>query len=283
MPAFVFLSGFCFKKESCNNLKITILKQVKSLLLPYMGFAIAYIMLTHEGLLIELKQILFGMSFSNKLFQDIGSIGPVYFVLLLFLTKICYLIIEKIVDDRYKIFVVLGVSLFGYYLGNRGYWLPWSMDCSLYCIIFYYLGHCFKKYNIMEYLCKSNYMYFVFSCIWAYMVYSGGMEIAVRNYGKYGITILGAVSATILLYMLCKYFCLIKNEKVIRIFCKIGENTLYILFVHKLFDVYIGRVLGRFFVMDSIFYVAMMVIFQIIMGIVVGNIVSYSISVVKNK
>lgn len=271
MAAFVIYSGYCFKTESTQNLKQTLYKEIKRFIVPYTLFGIGYIALTHDGYFIELKRVLFGISFTKTLFTDVASIGPVYFILLLFVTKTVYLLLERFVkDEKKKAAAVLALSILRVYLGKIGYWLPWSVDCSLYALAFYYIGHCIRKYDIMDIMYKSGWSYFILSSIWVYMIYKGGMEIAVRNYGNYGLVILGATCASILLYMLCKYLCTVLPSILIQLACKIGQNTMYILIVHKLLSPYIRKLVELRFAYGSIVYAILMILLQLGIGTVIG-------------
>ena len=276
MAAFVFFSGYYFHPETSHNLFKAIWKQIKQFLLPYALFGIAYILLTNNGLLTELKTLALGLSFSKNIFADIPSIGPVYFILLLFLTKVIYLFIDRFCPkEHWKAAVVLVLSLFGQFLGHKGWWLPWSADCSLYALAFYYIGHCFKKYGIMEYLCRRNFSYFVLSCIWAYMVHKGSMEIAVRNYGAYCLTLMGAVSACVLVYMCCQYICATWNRRIIYLLCQIGKHTLSILVVHRLLSRHIGNIISLCFSKDSVYYAVLTILAQVFLGVLIGSLIAY--------
>lgn len=276
MAAFIFYSGYCFREKACLNMKKTILRQVKAFLIPYALFGVAYILLTKDGLWTELQRVVLGISFSKVWFPEVESIGPVYFILLLFVTKIIYLFLERCIrSELWKASAVLALSLFGCFLGQMGWWLPWSVDCALYCLIFYYLGHCFRKYGIMEYLLERSYSYFVLSCVWAYMIYNSGMEIATREYGNYGLVVLGAVSACVLVYMLCRYLSRAWNGKVIDLICLVGKNTLYILIIHKLLSRFIGPVVSLAFVKSGVYYVGAMVVIQVVLGVLLGLFVEW--------
>lgn len=271
MAAFIFYSGYCFREGSAQNLTRTILKEIRRFLVPYALFGMGYVLLTHQGLMKEIRQIVFGMSFSRKLFTDVPSIGPVYFILLLFVTKVIYLFVDRFSSgEGMKALCVLGLSLLGQYLGKQGYWLPWSADCALYGLIFYYLGRCAKRYGVMEYVCERPYFYFFLSSLWVFMISSGSMELAIRQYGAYGTVVLGATSASILLYMLCRYICGVWNEQLVHLLCAIGKSTLYVLIVHKLFGGYIAKCLSLAFMEGSIFYAAMMICIQLILGLTIG-------------
>lgn len=276
MVAFVFYSGYCFKPESTQNISKSILRLAQRLLVPYTLFGVLYILLTHDGFLAEIKCLIFGVSFTNRILVNVQSVGPVYFILLLFLTRVIYLFIERYSPSgTWKAATVIAASLMGQYLGNLGYWLPWSADCAMYALVFYYLGYCFKKYRIMEYLCQRNYCYFLLSCVWAYMIHCGAMEIAVRNYGFYGLTIIGAVSASVLVYTTCRYICSALNAEAANWLCKIGKNTLCILIVHKLLPAKIGRLVSVWFESESIYFAVITILLQVAIGVAIGEVLSF--------
>lgn len=276
MAAFVIYSGYCFRPESAGNLKKQLVKEVKRFLLPYALFGVGYVLLTHDGCWIELKRVLFGISFTQNLFVDIASIGPVYFILLLFVTKVIYLFLEHFIKkEERKAAVVLVLSLLGMYLGRKGYWLPWSLDCALYALIFYYVGHCLRKYEIMERVCQKGWIYFALSSIWVYMIYKGGMEIAIRNYGNYGLVVLGAVCATMLLYMLCQYLCTVLHHVFVQALCWIGKNTMYILIVHKLLTPYILKLVELRFAWGGTACTVCMILLQLLLGAFLGMLIGW--------
>ena len=276
MVAFVFYSGYCFKPESTQNISKSILRLAQRLLVPYTLFGVLYILLTHDGFLAEIKCLIFGVSFTNGILVNVQSVGPVYFILLLFLTRVIYLFIERYSpSETWKAATVIAASLMGQYLGKLGYWLPWSADCAMYALVFYYLGYCFKKYRIMEYLCQRNYCYFLLSCVWAYMIHCGAMEIAVRNYGFYGLTIIGAVSASVLVYTTCRYICSALNAEAANWLCKIGKNTLCILIVHKLLPAKIGRLVSVRFESESIYFAVITILLQVAIGVAIGEVLSF--------
>lgn len=273
MATFVIYSGYCFKSQTDKTLIQQLSKEVKRFVVPYALFGIGYLALTQGEFFIKLKRVLFGISFTKTVFTDVASIGPVYFILLLFVTKVIYLLLGRFIkDEKWKAASVLGLSLLGVYLGKIGYWLPWSADCSLYALAFYYIGHCIHKYGIMDIMYKNGWSYFILSSIWVYMIYKGGMEIAVRNYGNYGLVILGAACASILLYMLCKYLCTALPPISIQLACKIGQNTMYILIVHKLLSPYIRKLVELRFAYGSVVYAILMILLQLGIGTVIGMI-----------
>ncbi len=273
MAAFIFYSGYCFKEGACADIKTSILKLIKSFLIPYGCFAVLYCLVTNDGIGIELKNVLCGLSFSNKIFNQYSSVGPVYFVLLLFLVRLIYLFVAKYIHtDMIRNGIVILLSMGGYLLGQRGWWLPWSADVALYSLIFYHIGFYFKKYNIMEYVCSRRYLYFVLSCVWAYAIYMGGMEIAVRYYGNYSLVILGAVCGSTLFYM---FFREISDmgRGIAKLLQQVGKSTIYILIIHTLFHWHVYMWVAHIWQEGYFPHLLITVIIQVFAGVVIAMIV----------
>jgi len=164
----------------------------------------------------------------------------------------------------------------GVLLGKSGYWLPRSVDCSLYALAVYYLGYCFRKYDIAEYFFTRKYTYFILSCIWAYSIYQGGMGIATRNYGAYGLSILGAISASILLYMLSQYMCQTWNARIISVLCLVGRNTIYILMIHKLTENLLWELISPVFHPNGAAFAASVAVLQVLWGAGIGFLLEWA-------
>lgn len=279
MAAFVFYSGYYFRPSACQNMKRAVWRIVKSFLLPYCAYGILYILLSKAALQTKLTTIISGVSFTKKLLIGCTPVGPMYFILLLFLVRLIYLLIERyICSDLAKNTVIVCLSLIGVVLGEQGYWLPWCLDSALYMLVFYHVGYYFQKYSIMDFFSKRPWFYFLLSCFWVYGIYSGGMEIAVRIYGQYSITILGAISASVLLYMLCQYLHRVLVRYFSELMALVGRSTLYILIIHSLWNGRIGGFVANYFGFGYIFHLIITILIQLLLGSLVGLL----IGVIKN-
>lgn len=276
--AFVFLSGYFYRPG--KGLRIEIIRICKSFFIPYGCFCIVHLILHLEeistgGFLLFIKSYIFAISFSEKLFTDIPSIGPVYFICLLFLVRIIYLSIDYFTNSKYnRILIILTLSLIGVELGNLGYWLPWSLDCVLYCLIFYEIGVVCKRLNILSYVCTHFALYFILAIIWAYMIYTSSMEIAVRHYSPYGIVIFGALSGIFLLYMLSDYLSTNMMNGIRRLLKKAGENTLYIIIIHGLLGGSICSWVSKYMNGENIYHMIVSIGLQIFIGTLIGIMVN---------
>ena len=136
---------------------------------------------------------------------------------------------------------------------------------------------CFKKYHLLEWFAKNISSYFALIIIWVYMIYSGSMEIAVRDYGKYGVTILGAISGIILIYFLS---CFIENAipAVRSILNLCGKASLFILMMHTIFNGMVTDFVSLWFTTGYIFNMILSCAIQIMIGLCVCSIMQ-----LKNK
>ena len=97
MISFVFLSGYCYKKP--KNLLKTILHMCRTMLLPYLLCFLIEILVNLKQFNFEyffsvFKCYIWGYSFTSKFHSNTPSVGPVYFILLLFCTRMIFILID---------------------------------------------------------------------------------------------------------------------------------------------------------------------------------------------
>lgn len=279
MIAFIFFSGYFYK--SGKKLRQTLVRMMKSFLMPYLIFVLGIVCLDYEkwsgAYFIEvIRRYVLGMSFSKVVFTDVESVGPVYFILMLFAIRLLYMLIDRIFKkENCKYAAVLIVSIFGIVIGKNGYWLPWSFDVACYGVIFYQLGIWAKQKNMLEKVGTSHILYFVLSPIWAYMIYSGSMEIAVRNYGRYGLVIIGSMSGVMLVYKLALY---IMNN--LPIFAKclsyMGEGSIIIIIIHTMLGGYIGEIVNNRFDSENIAFMVCSILLQIVLALIIKFVIQFT-------
>lgn len=288
MMAFVLTSGYFYKPigEIAQLMGLTrkgvflskVRKTVSSLLLPYMIFGILFMAIYHYGNIKEAITLILGMSFPNKIKFDSVSVGPVYFILMLAVVRLVYLLLDYIADQRFPTMAIMvtGLSLAGVLAGVKGYWLPWSFDCAMYSLVFYYVGILFRKFGVFEYCKKNPWTYFCISPIWMAMIYMGGMELATRNYGVYGLTLAGSLAGIIVVYVYCFYLNGFLLSTICKIFYTIGKSTMWILIIHTLF----GNTIINFFsdtcgfVFGNIANLIFSVSVQLFAGCIIATIIS---------
>lgn len=278
MVAFVFLSGYFY--HPAKKIISGFCRLCKSFLLPYVLCCLLHLLLNFkeinaENFLQYIKSYVFAISFSDKLFTDIPRIGVIWFVNMLFLVRVIYIFLDYFINSEWsKIFIILILSFLGFELGNYGYWLPWSLDCVLYCLAFYQIGILCKKFNVLSYVAQHPTSYFFLSIIWAYMIYVSSMELAIRQYSPYGLVIFGALCGTLLLYMLSKYISVNMLYGIKKLLKWFGENTLYIVIVHQLFSSYIYRWILCYLNDEYIYHMVIYIFVQLIIGTLIGMVIS---------
>ena len=282
MMAFIFISGYLYKNNNELLFK-RILKEIKRLILPTLFFSVLYILKNNYDIAQGIKNIIFAMSFSKKIFININSIGPYYFVLLLVVVKILYILIERFVkkekNDNIKVLkqtlYCLGFTLIGVILGKKGYWLPWSADIALFCLIFYHIGHLFNKYDLINELFKRKYVYFILTPIWVYMIYCGSMEIAIRKYDPFGLVILGSLCGILTIFIFANSISNRIGKIGNRIMQLIGSSTIYILVIHAVFNYIIIDYIDNLGLnKENIFNLIVSLTIQISLGTIINCIIT---------
>ena len=274
MVAFVFISGYFYKEP--KSIRKTVVHMVRTYLLPYAVFVGLYFLMNYQSWSLrffreKILQYLMGISFAWKVFPGIPSVGPVYFILLLFVTRLLYMLLDHACrDKRILTIAVLILSSAGMALGHRGYWLPWSVDISLYCLVFFHIGVLCRRFGILEKVCGINSLFFGLSAVWAYMIFAGSMEISIRNYGNYGIVILGAVSGILVIMMLSSY---IRNKLHVlrKILSVAGRDSLYIIIVHVLLHDMLIVTLGKYVDPAFLPFMIISLAIQFVIAIVAGE------------
>lgn len=288
MIAFVVFSGYFYRHNS--SFFSAVKKMIKRFLIPYMIFVVMVIITNYltnisawnvKSFKQNILCYLFGISFSNKIFNNIVSVGPVYFILMLFMTRFLYMLLNQIIKEQKKMsFAILCISILGVILGKEGWWLPWSIDIACYSLIFYHIGVSIRENKILTKVRNWHISYFVLSPIWVYMIYSGSMEIVIRNYGDYGVVILGAVAGTLLVYKVSVYIC---NEwPVISLFLDwAGKESIIILFVHTILSGRIQNIIGSRFNNEYILATILVILIQVVLGIIIGRLISITSNTLK--
>lgn len=248
MPIFILISGYFFKKET--KLSDTLYKVGKGLLLPYGVASVVYAFISlwhyvsHTDISIvsgseaigiffqKLYYALWGISFTSAKFQNIESVGPIWFIICLAGVRIIYAILRKIFPkDIVLSIVVLCVSILGYFLGKYYAYLPWSLDVGLVSLIFFHTGYLLKQTEWFKRklnLCLGLFLFL----IWILDIHYGGLDLASRKYSFFPLCIVGAVAGSMLVLEVCKSLAQVGVIKDFFSFC--GRHAMLILCVHSM-------------------------------------------------
>lgn len=272
MPAFIFISGY-FYKPSQRPLIHQFAKLTKNFLIPYLIFSILYILLHYpeQSLDYMIGNLTMGMSFSKNILTEFQSVGPIYFVLLLFLVRILFIIINKItVNIYYQLLLCFILSLVGFYLGQNGLWLPWSLDIALYTMLIYALGYAFKYHDLLITIYNNLWLYFISSTIWAYAVFKSGIELAIRHYNTFTIGIIGSISGIITVAVFIQLIHLSKRYTFKNILATIGTYSLDILLLHTLTDHLFRETFAQFLNQNYIYFYLLNIGTQITIAVILS-------------
>ena len=285
MIAFVFLSGYCYKKT--QSIGKGILHMARTFLLPYLICCIVNILLDFRlwsgtYFLGILKTYVIGMSLSGRLLGNIESVGPVYFILMLFIVRLIYMCIDHIFHkNSFRWIAVLICTALGIVLGKLSLWLPWSIDVALYSLLYYQIGVTMKQKDLLTLIQRTPWFYFGLSSVWAYMIYMAGMDIVYRRYGIYGLVILGSMAGTILVYCISAYLSR-ATVFVSKMIATIGQASLIILIIYRLLNYRLKDLLGMVMDQDGFALMVVNILIQIILSVLIAAGINI-IKIIRNK
>lgn len=211
------------------------------------------------------------MSASEQLFPYVASVGPASFLLMMVLVRVGYSALQTYFPKQITLLVVLG-TLCGIWLGQMGLWLPWSLDVALYLLLPYHVGRVIRERGILLWVKDHPQCYFLLVLPWAYSVSCGGIEATTRTYGTYTYGILGAVCATLLLYLLFDY---VAHSAIPQIFQRTlaaaGRHSIWILISHTLLEALVlAPVLTKVTTRHNLMYLGVAIVFDVFMGWLLG-------------
>ena len=261
MPFFFIANAFFIKHY---DIKTHVKKNFKSLLVPYMVVcvleAICYAMrgntdvyYTYDILCVngdvisgldmtfgrifldKIADMFAGISFTSSRFKAFESVWIVWFLAVLFVTKMLYVGIMKILSARQYISlaVMLVFAVLGMRIGQDFAFLPWSVDVALACLPFMWIGDYLGKRRVLDHK-NAKWMYGVCFMAWVVlssMGYRG--ELALRIYPGELLWMINAVLGSIVVIGLSKGLSHKKNL-VAAFFAWCGKNSIVILGIHCL-------------------------------------------------
>ena len=261
MPFFFIANAFFIKHY---DIEIHVKKSFKSLLVSYMIVCIleaicyalrgntdvyyTYNILRVNGDMINGSDMTFGhifwdkiadmfagISFTSSRFKMFESVWIVWFLVVLFLSKMMYVGIMKIASSRREVSlaVMLVLAVFGMRIGQDYAFLPWSIDVALACLPFMWVGDYLGKSRVLEHK-NAKWIYGICLVVWVVlssMGYRG--ELALRIYPGHFIWMINAVLGTVVMIGLAKGLSHKKNL-IADFFAWCGKNSIVILGVHCL-------------------------------------------------
>ena len=237
LPLFFVLTGYTMKLPSTlNDVWGGAFKDVKRLLIPAIG-----VQLVNGILDIAINGANIQQCFITRInelwwaFPHQTGWLPIWFLILLFWSKLMYYIVSYFFEERSYVIIFL-LPFIGIFINEIKGGLPQAIDVALVMIIFLYLGRLLKeKENIIE---KNQYVITIASYIyWGTALYNG-LHVAVieRSYPQFMLSLVEGAAASFCIIMVSKT--IVKKSFITYAIENIGGHTLLILCVHQL-DIYL--------------------------------------------
>lgn len=241
MPLFIILSGITYKiPKSKDKIKQNVKKYIKRLLIPYI-FTLFVTLLLHEILNNDGRNFLqFMIFFLKTLFGGFGvsyiflghsfrSVGPIWFLITLFISKIIFDLINYYFRNKkldFNIIIYCFLALSSIVISGVS-WIPLNFDLVLIFLFYLYVGFLIKKYsNILNKY--KNIIFIVSFAIWGICLgFNINIELVYRLYPFGLLSVIESICASYCIIELCK----IISTNVIfnKILISIGKISLIIL------------------------------------------------------
>lgn len=158
IPLFFFLSGYLFNE---NRPFIPFLRnKIKTLLIPYAFFSFLYICFD--------KQLVISLYSLKTICADFvlqQRCTPLWFITCLFVANILFYFLLKFFHSIcYQFLISLFVSIFIFARWHdKDYSMFWNADISIFVILFMLIAKYVKKYNLLNFVTKTNKYLFLLS------------------------------------------------------------------------------------------------------------------------
>ncbi len=273
LPILIFSSGYlCRENQGMKSIKTA----AGELLIPY--FFSAAVIVCVQYFCGEIGNNQIAEQYLKYVWgTEIGKVsGPLYILLLLFIIKSLYFVVDSFIAKKmFKHFMILGISAIGYTLGVNNWYLPYGIDIACYALAFFYVGKIFREKEGFAYFRNNYWWYFILSSVWAYMLYTGGIEISNRSYNEYSIGILGSIAGVCTIFLACIF--LIQSVVVTKIMNKIltktKGNVVCIICLHSVVNGILSDRLAAYLDKEYIYMLVVSVMIQIGIGIGIGRLV----------
>ncbi len=260
MPMFFFLAGYCYKRSD-TDLKITILKKAKRLLIPYIIFGMSEYVLWRlfEGDSWEPLIHLFGVNT-----EGLAIAGALWFLTALFIASVFYAVADRYIHKTWILTVVcLFIAIIGCIIPRLlSFRLPYATDAAMVGIGFIHIG------RLARYGADNKYVSIIQNLkIWQVLLliipntvlimYNDGINMRTGRYANIALFWLNALVSIYIGLSLCRS---IKSAGVISERIKrIGRNGIVYVCINELVITVFARILNRF-ISASVVYNILLVI-----------------------
>lgn len=265
MPLFFILSGITFREESLTD---CLIKKGRSLLLPYIVFAILFVPLRILYLFItEGTMPPIGFHCLSRSFFDV----PLWFLFALFGVTVLMTVVVKMCRN-WMVYAVCLLSSVGYISTSHTFGLPSLVTQVLLTYVFLYVGTLINK--SLSYQRRREFLVFFVSII-VFAISStfsrSGTDISILRVPENPLSFyVSALSGGIAIISSCKLMSSI--PALTKIFSCFGKQSLYIFACHWPFIQPLRLVLG-----DSLMSSLCIMIISITLSILIGNVLKRAI------
>lgn len=278
MPALFIVSGYGFRK---TTFKKSIKKQFDSLIIPYIISAVIMLILHFVlvyGLyrsghysLTRTMQLLAGLllGYSHDVTimgHEISATGPIWFLLTIFISKLIFNELLRKFEGRKLFIITFAISCLGWGLSYIPF-MPWCISRGLVATLFICLGYLAKKNKLFtdtKLNLKTIVIIIFIAASKLLTMIPGETNLANDDYACGPLSILFSG----LIGLICIYLCLQLNRfggSISSLFRKTGRYSLYVLCIHAIEIMAIGRYLQWDFVnsWDGSIFVRSIIIFGV--------------------
>lgn len=277
MPMFFIISGFLYRKP--DNVKSAIQKKVKTLIVPYIFFAIVHLIIICikdiylKNISTKLPFYLYHILFMNT--EGIPICGAIWFLTAIFFTYMMFVSLDFLCHDSYlKVLQIATLTLLGFILSMKNIRLPLSFDISLVCISLFFAGYILRKLYIKAQI-NQNLIWIgllgvFFSTLLIFI--NGYINLRLAYYGNPILFLISAICMTISLYFICK-FIVRKNSIIIRELIFVGKNSIVYMGFNQLVLFFLNKISFSY-----IFINVLIKIISLIISLIILHIISNTIS-----
>lgn len=243
VPAFFFLSGYCFHYS--RNFKLFLSKKIKTVVIPYFSFSLFSILLFAVGSKIvnSLSKILECNPLKNIIIMLYGNSKPevmrynlpLWFLPCLFITSVIAFLVETVIQkkgNKYRIVFILGFAIIGAFVAlHENISLPWHFETSCSMLVWYLLGIMLSEQERSreKLLCIKPLCWILLLIAGIALCMLNTRTVGVRN-DHYGILPIYYLSAICSIFGIRGLSYSIKNNTILE---TIGKCSVTILGVHK--------------------------------------------------
>lgn len=226
MPLFVYLSGCVFKRRSFG---VSIVKGIKSLLIPYLLFSITFMVieiLTLDG--VDTNKILHNIIIGQ------GNPNVLWFLFMLFWVELIYSIISHLQSKPIQNVLCVIITAVGLILCNRGILSIFSINTALVALFFFFVGTLTKKgiQNIAQnkILAGASVVFNVVCVVLLHRLFGCNMDMHGGRYNDILLTFIAAFSGIVFITAIAAAISRSHNRMVTTanvVLRFIGQNTIW--------------------------------------------------------